>query len=214
MLHLDHARGCLLDRNGRHFDPVSASWAPADGRGVGESIDLADAVRWLQSESGRRFRAPIGVIGARKATEGQLATAEAIGESLGGLGLTVLCGGREGIMAAVCRGVDRAGGLSVGLLPDEDWRSANAHVSLPIATGLGIARNAVLARAAACLIAVGGGLGTLSEVALGLQFGRPVFAATDDAPQVEGVVALPDQGALIQEVCKVVLSLAPYGSHG
>jgi uncharacterized protein (TIGR00725 family) len=121
------------------------------------------------------------------------------------LGLVVLCGGRSGVMEAACRGVARAGGLSIGLLPGEEWDSANPYVTVPIATGIGVARNALIARAALCLIAVGGGNGTLSEIAFGLQFGRPVFALAG-APTVSGTVELDGWDALLPRVARVVLN--------
>ena len=135
-----------------------------------------------------------------------MATAEAVGAGLAVLGLTVLCGGREGVMEAVCRAAAQAGGLTVGLLPDDDWRAANSHVRVPLATGIGVARNAVIARAALALVAIGGGTGTLSEVAFGLQFGRPVFGLAG-APRVEGVVMLDDWPSLKTPLCRKVLAL-------
>lgn len=129
---------------------------------------------------------PVAVIGPREPTEAQAAFAEILGEALARQGLVVLCGGKTGVMEAACRGVARAGGISVGLLPDEHWSGGNPHVTIPLATGIGPARNALIARAACALVAVGGGVGTLSEIALGLQFGRAVFVG-HGAPFVAGV---------------------------
>jgi uncharacterized protein (TIGR00725 family) len=78
-------------------------------------------------------------------------------------------------MEAACRGAKRAGGTTVGLLPGMDRSAANPFVDLAIPTGLGEARNAVVVRAADVLIAVGGGYGTLSEIALGLRAGKRVI---------------------------------------
>jgi uncharacterized protein (TIGR00725 family) len=206
MLLLDRARGRLYDDRGRCFDPEGRRWLDTDGAASGDPADSAEAVVWLQRDSGHPCRVPVGVIGARSAGARQMETAEAVGSGLAALGLTVLCGGREGVMEAVCRGAARAGGLTVGLLPDDDWRVANPHVRVPIATGIGVARNAVIARAALALVAIGGGTGTLSEVAFGLQFGRPVFGL-DGAPKVEGVVMLDGWPALRTAVCEQVLGL-------
>jgi hypothetical protein len=60
------------------------------------------------------------------------------------------------------------------LLPDDDRSEANEWVDVVVPTGLGEARNALIARAAQALIAVGGEFGTLSEIALALKMGRPV----------------------------------------
>jgi uncharacterized protein (TIGR00725 family) len=186
MLTLDKAAGRLFnhDRN-ECFDPVGRRWNATNVSG-GIAISLLAAATWLQRESGHPFRVPVGVIGPRDATDEQIAAAESVGAALGSIGLSVICGGREGIMEAVCRGVASAGGISVGLLPDTDPARANPHVSIPIATGIGEARNALIARAAFCLVAIGDSYGTLSEVALGLQFGRQVIGLSG-AAKVAGV---------------------------
>ena len=206
MLHLDKAGERLLDSEGRVFLAAERRWKTGEGAEPGPEITAAEAVRWLQRDSGAPCRVPIGLIGGREITEAQDALAEEVGAGLAALGLTLICGGKGGAMAAACRGMARGGGLSIGLLPDNDWSAANPHVSIPIATGIGVARNAIIARASLCLIAVGGGYGTLSEVAFGLQFGRPVFALAG-APEVEGVRAMADWSALETALCNLVLAL-------
>ncbi|HYG89120.1 MAG TPA: TIGR00725 family protein [Azospirillum sp.] len=202
---LDTDRRTLLDESGRRFDPVRRTWAAAGPPSGMTALDDAAALRWLQRESGSPCRPPVGVIGPREPTPAQYALAEAIGAGLAGLGLTVLCGGCAGVMEAVCRGVAGAGGLSIGLLPGEDWDGANAFVGVPVATGIGVARNAIIARAALCLIAVGGSNGTLSEIAYGLQFGKPVFALAG-APRVAGTVELEGWEDLLPRLARVVLN--------
>ena len=204
-LTLDRAAGALFDAAGRRFDPAVRFWregfAPR-----GEVVAVEAAARWLQTETPHRVRAPIAVVGPREPTAVQSAAAEALGTGLARLGVTVLCGGMGGVMEATCRGVEAAGGLSIGLLPAEHWSAGNAHVSVPIATGIGVARNAIIARAAFCLIAVGGGYGTLSEVAFGLQFGRPVFGLAG-APEVAGLLHLPGPEAALTAVAERLLAL-------
>lgn len=78
-------------------------------------------------------------------------------------------------MEHAARGAQAAGGLTIGLLPSEDPNDANAHIEIAIATGLGHARNAILARTADGVVALGGGLGTLSEIALALRNGLPAI---------------------------------------
>jgi uncharacterized protein (TIGR00725 family) len=181
-------------------------WLPGTTAPAGEPVALREAVRWLQRESGQPCRVPVGVIGPRQASEAQLGTAVALGRALAETGLVVVCGGREGVMEAVCRGVASAGGLSIGLLPDADPALANPYVSVPLATGLGEARNALLARCALCLIAIGESYGTLSEVALGLQFGKPVLGL-EGAPAVPGVRPIAGVDAALDAVAAVVLDL-------
>ena len=203
MLHLDRQR--LYDDHGRVFEPETRRWLPAHSM-VGKPLNLVAAVRWLQRESGSPWRPPVGLIGSRNPSERQIELAEMVGAGIARLGLTLLCGGRQGIMEAACRGAVREGGLTVGLLPDDHWSAANPFVRVPIATGLGIARNAIIACASFCLIAIGGGHGTLSEIALGLQFERPVFGL-EGAPSVIGVTLIDSWAKLEDALCRLVLNL-------
>jgi TIGR00725 family protein len=206
---LDPNRRTLWDngRQGRdrRFDPATRLWSDAEPPAGLIPIKPADALRWLQRESGAPCRPPIGVIGPREPSPLQYELAERIGAELADLGLTVLCGGRAGVMEAVCKGVAAKGGVSIGLLPGDHWDSANDYVTVPIATGIGVARNAIITRAALCLIAIGGGNGTLSEIAYGLQFGKPVFALAG-APQVKGTVELDGWDDLLPRLAQAVLA--------
>jgi uncharacterized protein (TIGR00725 family) len=206
MLMFDPASGRLFDQaRGQCFDPVNRSWTPETLAGDAE-LSVVAAATWLQRQSGHPLRQPIGVIGPREATAEQLAAAEALGAALGTIGLFVVCGGRQGIMEAVCRGAAGAGGISIGLLPETDTSGANRYVSIPIATGIGEARNALVARAAFCLVAIGDSYGTLSEVALGLQFGRPVIGLCG-AARVEGVRQVKSVEDAVSRVAALVLGL-------
>jgi uncharacterized protein (TIGR00725 family) len=172
-----------------------------DGRNFS---DGEAALSWKQRESGRPIREPIGVIGPREATPEMLRTAEEVGALLGRCGLTLLCGGRGGVMEASCRGAVAAGGLTIGLLPETDPSLANPHVMVPIATGIGEARNALIARASRSLVAVGNSYGTLSEVALGRHFGKTVFGLCG-AAEVEGVVHLDGVATLAEALAAELL---------
>jgi uncharacterized protein (TIGR00725 family) len=101
--------------------------------------------------------------------------AEEVGRELARVGLGVVCGGRGGVMEAVCRGAKAEGGLTVGILPSHNRAEANPYVDIVICTGLGEARNMLVSSSGAALIAVGGEWGTLSEIALALKIGRPVI---------------------------------------
>jgi len=107
-------------------------------------------------------------------------------------------------MEAVARGVTAAGGTCIGLLPDDDWREANPYV-LPIATGIGKARNVLIAQSSRALIAVGGELGTLTEIAFGLHFEKPVFLI-EGAPEVVGARPMSDVDALCDALADVLLT--------
>lgn len=178
-----------LVKNGDIFDPATLSWsAGAVPAGPGEPVTAIDALARFAAET-RLRRVPIGVIGPREATVAQCELAEEMGHKLARYGLQMLCGGKTGVMEAACRGHAAGGGLPIGLLPDEEWQGANAYVAIPIATGIGPARNAIIARCCVALVAIGGSVGTLSEMALGLQFNRLVLALAD-APPVDGVPRL------------------------
>lgn len=206
-LRLDRENGQLLDGRGRIFDPATRRWSEAtETVGRGEPVSPARALHWLQRDSGAPLRAPVAVIGTRTPTAAQEAAAVAIGRRLAEHGVTVLCGGRSGVMEEVCRGVAEAGGLSIGLLPDDEPEAANPYVTVPLATGIGVARNALIARAACCLVAIGGGYGTLSEIAFALQFKRSVFLL-EGAPTVDGAQACPDADSALDAVARVILAL-------
>jgi uncharacterized protein (TIGR00725 family) len=99
-------------------------------------------------------------------------------------------------MEAACRGARGAGGTTLGLLPGADRAEANPHVTVAVPTGLGEARNALVVRAADAVVAIGGGYGTLSEVALALRAGKPVIGlGTWD---IDGVEVVPDPEAAVR----------------
>jgi hypothetical protein len=205
---LDRRRGVLLDVEGRRFDPLTRTWSAAATTlqaDAFEPVDAIGAVTWLQRESDQPLRVPIGVIGPREATDAQLAAALEVGELLGDCRLAVVCGGRQGVMQAVCEGVARVGGLSIGLLPETDPKAANRYVGVAIATGIGEARNALIARASFCLIAIGDSFGTLSEVALGRQFGKLVVGL-EGAADVDGVRHVATAREAIAIVAEAVLA--------
>jgi hypothetical protein len=205
-LYLDRDYGRLHDGAGLAFDGDARAWHTATQALAGNAIDPVAAMHWLQKESGTPSRQPIGVIGGHHATHAQLAAARLLGNELARSGLTVLCGGRRGVMLAVCEGVAAQGGVSIGLLPGESIADGNPFVTIPIPTGVGLARNAIIARGALCLIAIGGSHGTLSEVAFGMQFGKRVFGL-EGAPHVDGVEHLPTVEAAMNAVARVVLAL-------
>jgi uncharacterized protein (TIGR00725 family) len=101
-------------------------------------------------------------------------------------------------MEAACRGAKEAGGTTVGILPGTDRDAANAFVDIAIPTGLGEARNALVVRAADALVALGGGYGTLSEIALALKAGKRVVAL--DSWDIEGTLTAADPAGAVQAV--------------
>ena len=117
----------------------------------------------------------IGVIGDSSCSLQETKLAESIGELLAQRGATIVCGGLGGVMEAVCRGAKSKGGLTVGILPGRDSSMANPWIDIPVVTGIGEARNVAVVKSAQAVIAIGGGYGTLSEIAYALKSGIPVI---------------------------------------
>jgi uncharacterized protein (TIGR00725 family) len=117
----------------------------------------------------------IAVIGDSSCSPEKAKLAESIGELLAQRGVTIVCGGLGGVMEAVCRGAKSKGGLTMGILPGENSSMANPWVDIPVVTGIGEARNVAVVKSAQAVIAIGGGYGTLSEIAYALKSGIPVI---------------------------------------
>lgn len=127
----------------------------------------------------------ISVVGGSRGTEAAIETAERVGQILADRDHSLVCGGRGGVMKAACRGASELGGHTIGILPGTDPAEANEFVDLPIVSGLGNARNVLVALNGDGVIAIDGRYGTLSEIAHALDAGRPV--AGIDTHDVEGV---------------------------
>lgn len=119
----------------------------------------------------------IVVIGSSNESPG-LPEAMAIGRFIAEQGHVLITGGRGGVMEAASRGAAEAGGLVIGILPGENIDSANRYCSIVIPTGLGFARNAINVLAADAVVAIGGGYGTLSELAYASLYDRPLVCCT------------------------------------
>jgi len=117
----------------------------------------------------------ISVIGGSDCSEEEARLAEEVGRELAKRGVTLICGGLQGVMEAACRGAASQGGVTVGILPGDSRKDANPYVQIPIVTGMGYARNAIVAKSGQAVIAIGGSYGTLSEIAHALQNDIPVI---------------------------------------
>jgi len=119
----------------------------------------------------------LAVFGSGDASTEEMAVAGRVGAAAARAGWVVLTGGGSGVMEAACRGAAEAGGLTVGILPTEraDGCYPNPWVKIPVFTGAGSARNAFNVLSATLCVAIGGGPGTLSEIALALKSGVPVW---------------------------------------
>jgi len=120
--------------------------------------------------------ARIAVIGESVPEDGNYELAYQLGCFLGESNCTVFCGGLGGIMEAVSKGVKEGGGTTIGILPGLDKNDANPYIDIPVVTGIGYARNSIVANNGDVVIAVGGQFGTLSEIAYALHSQIPVIA--------------------------------------
>jgi uncharacterized protein (TIGR00725 family) len=144
----------------------------------------------------------IAVIGGRRSDKSLLKEAEEAGRLIARKGLTLVCGGLRGVMEAASRGAKSEGGLTVGILPQNDSKEANPFIDIPIVTGLGIGRNVIIARTADALIAIGGEYGTLSEIAFALQMGKPV--AGIKTWDIKGVVSAENAEEAVNKVLELL----------
>ena len=117
----------------------------------------------------------ISVFGGRDITPEVYEDTLEIGRRLADEGYLVFCGGGAGVMEAIAKGVHDEGGIVVGVLKGRDLEEGNKYLTVPIATGIGIARNAILAYNCDAAIAISGQYGTLSEIAYAFQLKKPVI---------------------------------------
>jgi uncharacterized protein (TIGR00725 family) len=122
----------------------------------------------------RGMRRQFAIFGPGHPTRREFNDAAEVGRRLAERGIAVVCGGLYGVMEAACMGAKEAGGTTIGILRTYNRHAANPYVDYVIPSGLGDARNALVATAGEAAIAIGGRLGTLSEIALALKHGIPV----------------------------------------
>lgn len=117
----------------------------------------------------------VGVIGASSCDHSIYQLARNMGFEIGKMGWVLICGGLGGVMEGASKGCSEAGGMTVGLLPGLKKESANRFIKVPIPTGEDEGRNLIVVRASDVLVAIGGGYGTLSEIALALKTNKSVI---------------------------------------
>lgn len=128
----------------------------------------------------------IAVFGGRVPAEHLLEVAAEVGKLIAERGGILYCGGMGGVMEAVAKGATEAGGVTVGILPTGEADSANQYIQVPVATGIGTARNSILARSVDGGIAINGRYGTLTEIAYALDYGKPVVGI--ETWDIEGII--------------------------
>ena len=118
----------------------------------------------------------VGVMGGGTASDKDCGAAFDLGREIAARGWVLLSGGRNaGIMAASLKGAFEAGGTTVGILPDDHIKKASKHLTIPIITGMGQARNIINALSSQVLVALKGGAGTISEICFAIKYEKPVI---------------------------------------
>jgi uncharacterized protein (TIGR00725 family) len=157
-----------------------------------------------------RRRPIVAVIGAANASAAAEESAREIGRGIVDRGFRLVTGGLGGVMRAASEGARSSDryreGDIVGIVPGADPGDANVFVDIVVPTNMGIARNVLVVASASAVVAIGGGAGTLSEIAVAWQLAKPIVAldvegwsrrlqrAKLDDRRAEAVVAARDAG--------------------
>jgi uncharacterized protein (TIGR00725 family) len=138
----------------------------------------------------RTHKLVVGVMGPASCDPDTAATARAVGRAVALRGAVLLTGGRGGVMEAASQGARDAGGLTIGVLPGATAAETppSAFVDVALFTGMGEARNWINVCASDAIIAIGGGFGTLSEIALALKARKPVVLLGSWRMEIEGTI--------------------------
>lgn len=140
----------------------------------------------------------VAVIGSSKASQEEYRVAYYVGKELAKRGIVVVCGGRGGVMEAVCKGAKEMGGITVGVMPSYTGEEANPYVDIKINTGMSWNRNPLVVASGDLVIAIGGHWGTLSEIAYALILHKHVIGYKTH--KVEGVLHVRTPRQIITEV--------------
>ena len=123
-----------------------------------------------------KFNGRIAVFGGRDITESIYNDTVEIGRQMAKENWLVFCGGGEGVMEAIAKGVSEDNGVCIGILKDKEYNTGNKFLSVPIATGMDISRNAMISYNCDVGVAISGAYGTLSEIAYTLAQDKPLIA--------------------------------------
>ena len=155
----------------------------------------------------------IGVMGGGEASQQERKTAYILGSLIAKQGWILLNGGKNaGIMEASAKGAMDQGGLTIGILPDDDCSMASEYIQIPILTGMGNARNCINVLSSNIIVACPGGAGTISEIALALKCGKTVILLNFDVRELFEIYVkqklllyaeTPEQA--IEKICDLLL---------
>ena len=117
----------------------------------------------------------VSVVGGQQCSPELYDDAVEIGRRIAELPAVLVTGGLGGIMEAASKGAQRAAGTTIGIIPTENREDGNPYLDHVIVTGIGQARNALVVLNGDLVVAIDGRHGTLSEIAMAMRYGRPVF---------------------------------------
>lgn len=145
-----------------------------------------------------KVRGAVSVIGSSVASDEEYKIAYELGLELAKRKLLVVCGGRGGVMEAVCKGTSEGGGLNVGILPSYGGEEANPFVGIKIKTGMQWNRNSIVVASGDMVVAIGGHWGTLSEIAYALILGK--YTVGYKTHRVEGIEHVDSLEEILERV--------------
>ncbi len=156
----------------------------------------------------------IAVIGGGDCSPQVAKLAEEVGREIALNGAVLVCGGLGGVMEAACRGASNEGGLTIGVLPGDNRRTANPYVQIPIVTGTGYARNVAVVKSAHAVIAIDGSYGTLSEIGHARQSGIPVIGLNTWSLAIDGqadnsIIAADNSKDAVNKALKMIKEQYP-----
>lgn len=147
----------------------------------------------------------IGVIGPSECTKELYDLAYQLGTKIAENNFNLICGGKSGVMEACCKGAKKNNGLTIGVLPEDNKDNVNQYVDIPIVTGFGEARNIIIVKTADILVTIGGGFGTLSEIAFALKLDKPLIALNSEwAQNISDKVIVANS---LEDVSKKILKI-------
>ena len=148
----------------------------------------------------------IAVAGASDATAAEYEAAYATGALIAHAGGVLICGGLGGVMEAACKGAREHGGTTVGILSGTGV--GNPYLGIVIRSGLGHARNILVAQSGDAMIAIGGSHGTLSEIAIAIKTGCPVFGI--GSWDIDGVMKCTTPGEAVEMAVRAAVTSPKY----
>jgi uncharacterized protein (TIGR00725 family) len=141
-----------------------------------------------------------------------IALAEEVGQVIARKGALLITGGKDGVMEAVSRGAKTAGGTTIGILPDHSETGVNPHVDIPLATGIGYARNYINIVSSNAVISIGGSGGTLSEIGYAIALKKRIILLNNSGGVTEMIIKntslFPDADIHVAESSEEAVRLA------